>query len=486
MEQSTKKEIKFWMALLPLLIMIAVMIVTVVQLGQGPHMPLIVGTTVAALVAWKAGYTWKEIEEMMYKGIKLALPAVVIIMLVGLTIGAWMGGGIVATMIFYGLKIITPAWFLVTIAIICAIVSLAIGSSWSTMATIGVAGMGIGLSMGIPAGMIAGAVISGAYFGDKMSPLSDTTNLAAGLTGTELFDHIKHMFFTTIPGLLIALGVYAYLGRNFGTGKTEALEIAQTSKVLQESFIVSPFMLLVPLAVILMVALKIPAVPALIVGIILGFLSQVFIQGDTVVHAITALQEGFSITTGNEMVDGLFNGGGLDNMMYTVSMTIVAMTFGGILEYSGMLQSIMNQLLKIVKSTGSLIATTIAACFMTNATCSEQYISIVVPARMFSKTYKEKGLHSKNLSRALEDGGTLTSVFIPWNTCGVFILGTLGVGVVEYGPYAILNFVVPIISILYAFTGFTVVKMTKEELVERDHETNYEMELETEEVSLNP
>lgn len=478
-DKDTAKKINFFMALIPLVIMIVVMIFTVVKLEQGPHIPLIVGTTVAALVAWRSGYTWKEIEEMMYKGIRLALPAVVIIILVGLTIGAWMGGGIVATMIYYGLQIITPSWFLVTIALICAIVSLAIGSSWSTMGTIGVAGMGIGLSMGIPAGMIAGAIISGAYFGDKMSPLSDTTNLAAGLTGTDLFDHIKHMLYTTIPGLAIALGVYAFLGKKFASNHIEVTEIAETAKVLQESFVITPLLLLVPLLVIVMVALKVPAVPALVVGIILGFLSQVGIQGGTLSGAIEALQSGFKIETGNVMVDKLFEGGGLDSMMFTVSMTIVAMTFGGILEFSGMLKSIMNQLLKVVKSTGSLIASTIGACVLTNATCAEQYISIVVPARMFTKAYKDQGLHSKNLSRSLEDGGTLTSVFIPWNTCGVFIFGTLGVSVFQYGPYAILNLVVPFIAIIYGLTGFSIVKLTEEEKRKLDEE-----ELNNKEVSI--
>lgn len=464
MKQPEKKKIGFFMAILPLLIMMGVMLLTVVKLEQGPHMPLIVGTTTAALVAWRYGFTWKEIEEMMYKGIKLALPAVVIIMLVGLTIGSWMGGGIVATMIYYGLQIITPGWFLVAITIICAIVSLAIGSSWSTMGTIGVAGMGIGLSMGIPAGMVAGAIISGSYFGDKMSPLSDTTNLASGLTGTDLFDHIKHMLYTTVPGLLIALGVYGFLGRRFADSNLNLEQIAQTSSVLQESFLITPWLLLIPLAVIVLVALKVPAIPALIVGIILGFLSQIFVQGGSLAGALEALQSGFAIETGNMMVDKLFNGGGLDSMMYTVSMTLVAMTFGGILEYSGMLQSIINQLMKGVKSSFSLITSTIATCIFTNATCSEQYISVVVPSRMFSKLYKKMGLHSKNLSRALEDGGTITSVFIPWNTCGVFILGTLGVGVAQYGPYAILNLVIPLISIIYAATGFSIVKMTKEEM----------------------
>lgn len=461
----TKKEMSLLWAVVPLLVMIICMIIAVVVLEQGPHIPLIIGTSVAALVAWKHGFKWNDIEEMMYKGIKLALPAVVIIMLVGLTIGAWIGGGVVATMIYFGLKIITPAFFLMAICVICMIVSLAIGSSWSTMGTIGVAGMGIGLSMGIPAPIIAGAVISGSYFGDKMSPLSDTTNLAAGLTDTDLFVHIRHMLFTTVPGVVIALTVYGILGMKYRESNIDQESIQQTISMLEKSFVISPWLLLIPLAVIVLVAKKVPAIPALVIGILLGSLAQVFVQGGTLAEAIGALQSGFVIETGNTMVDDLFNRGGLDSMMYTVSMTIVAMTFGGILEYSGMLQSMMNQILKLAKSAGSLVASTILACFATNATCSEQYISIVVPSRMFATAYTKMGLHSKNLSRALEDGGTLTSVFIPWNTCGVFILGTLGVGAWEYAPYAILNYVVPLLSIGYAVTGFTIQKLTKAEMV---------------------
>ncbi|WP_102693248.1 Na+/H+ antiporter NhaC [Rummeliibacillus pycnus] len=480
-----KKEIGALWAILTFVVMILTMLVTVVVLEQSPHVPLIVGTIVAAIVTWKHGYKWTEIEEMMYKGIKLALPAIVIIMLVGLTIGAWIGGGVVATMIFYGLKMISPAWFLVTILLICSIVSLAIGSSWSTMATIGVAGMGIGLSMGIPAPMIAGAVISGSYFGDKMSPLSDTTNLASGLTNTDLFDHVKHMLYTTIPALMISLGVFAWLGRSFAHVGMDTKEIQTTLQVMQDSFVISPWLLLVPVIVIVLVAKKVPAVPALMIGIILGFLSQIFIQGGSVSAAVNALQEGFKIQTGNEMVDNLFNRGGLDSMMFTVSMTIVAMTFGGILEFSGMLSSMMSLIVKAAKSTGSLIAATIASCITTNATCSEQYISIVVPARMFVKVYKKRGLNSKNLSRALEDGGTLSSVFFPWNTCGVFILATLGVGAAEYAPYAILNYTVPIISIIYAYTGFTIVKLSPEEMeAVENEESNSERERSVSSVSI--
>jgi Na+:H+ antiporter, NhaC family len=465
-----KKEMTFKMAIIPLLIMITAMAVAVIVLEQGPHIPLMIGTTVAAIVALYSGFKWDEIEEMMYKGIRLALPAIVIIILVGLTIGAWIGGGIVATMIYYGLKIITPSLFLVSITVICMIVSLAIGSSWSTMGTIGVAGMGIGLSMGIPAPMIAGAIISGAYFGDKMSPLSDTTNLAAGLTNTDLFVHIRHMLYTTIPGIVITLVIYGFMGRKFGNDGMDSASITKTLDVLENSFVISPFLLLIPLAVIILVARKVPAIPALAIGISLGFLSQIFLQGGTLSEAVGALQSGFVIETGNAMVDDLFNRGGLDSMMFTVSMTIVAMTFGGILENSGMLQIIVQQILKLARTSRTMVASTVVSCFATNATCSEQYISIVIPSRMYVKAYREKGLQSKNLSRALEDGGTLTSVFIPWNTCGVFIFGTLGVHALDYGPYAIFNFIVPIISVIYALTGITITKLTPEEMLQMKKE----------------
>ncbi|WP_414055448.1 Na+/H+ antiporter NhaC [Macrococcus equi] len=458
-----KKEINVWWALVPLVFMIASMIFTVVVLKQAPHIPLMIGTAIAAIVAHQHGFTWEEIEEMMYKGIKLALPAIVIIILVGLVIGAWIGGGVVATMIYYGLKLISPGMFLVTICIICGIVALAIGSSWSTMATVGVAGMGIGLSMEIPAGMIAGAVISGSYFGDKMSPLSDTTNLASGLTGTPLFDHIKHMFYTTIPGIIIALVAYFFIGRQFASGHMDTKKIDSIINAMEAQFVISPWLLLIPVIVIVLVALKVPAVPALVVGIILGAGAQQLIQGDDMKTVMTTLQEGYKMKSENKLATELFNQGGLESMFFTISMTIVAMTFGGILEFSGMLNAIITQILRFAKSTGSLIATTIASCFITNATCSEQYISIVVPSRMFLRPFISKNLHPKNLSRCLEDSGTLTSVFVPWNTCGVFIFTTLGVKVAEYAPYAILNLVVPFISILYGYTGFKIVKMTKEE-----------------------
>lgn len=464
--KNEDKNIPFFWALTPILMMVFAMLITIVVFEGAPHIPLAFGTIIASLVAWKHGFSWKKIEDSIYSGIRLALPAVVIIILIGLVIGAWMGGGIVATMVYYGLSLLRPDLFLVSITLVCAIASIATGSSWSTMGTIGIAGMGIGASMGIPVGMVAGAVISGAYFGDKMSPLSDTTNLAAGLTNTDLYIHIKNMLYTTIPGLVIALGVYWYLGLSFASTDAELTNINTTMTLIQESFLISPWLLLVPLVVIVMVGFKIPAIPALTLGVLLGFLCQIFVQGDTVASSISVLQNGYIIDTGNSFIDSLFSRGGIESMMYTVSMTIIAMTFGGVLENTGMLKSIVDKMSGMTKSAKTLIPTTIASCFITNATCSEQYISIVVPARMFSNVYRERGLDSRNLSRALEDGGTLTSVFIPWNTCGVFILATLGVGVLEFAPYAILNYSVPIISILYAITGFSIKKLKPDHYIQ--------------------
>lgn len=470
--KNIEKNISFGWAIIPLIVMITAMSFTIIVFGGAPHIPLILGTIVSAFIAWKFGFSWKEIEDGLYKGIRLALPAIVIIIMVGVIIGAWIGGGVIATMVFYGLKLISPSLFLVSITIIAAIVSLAIGSSWSTMGTIGVAGMGIGLSMGIPAPMIAGAIISGSYFGDKMSPLSDTTNLASGVCGVDLFEHIKHMFYTTIPGLIIALVVYGFLGRKFTASTINNNDIVEIMNQLQTNFVISPWLLLVPTIVIVLVAKKVPALPALTIGVILGFLAQIIIQGGTIGDAVNTLNGGFAIESGHEMIDSLFNRGGIESMMYTVSLTIVAMTFGGVLENTGMLKSIVDQILKIAKTDRGLVSAAISSAILTNVVAAEQYISVVVPGRMYAKSFRDKKLHPKNLSRALEDGGTLTSVFVPWNTCGVFIFATLAVHPFAYAPYAVLNLVVPLISFIFAWTGFSIVKLSDAEVKQMEEKEN--------------
>ncbi len=468
-KHKVKKPLGFVSAIVTLVTMIAAMLFTVAVLEKEPHIPLLIGTAVAILITMLHGYEFSEVEEMMYKGIRHALPAIVIIILVGLVIGSWIGSGVVATMIYYGLQLIDPRYFLAVVIILCGIVALAIGSSWSTMATVGVASMGIGISMGISPGMVAGAVICGSYFGDKMSPLSDTTNLASGLTGVDLFAHIKHMFYTTIPALVISLIAFFFIGQRFGGRNFDAKNIKDILATMQDNFLITPWLLLIPIIVIALVVVKVPAIPAICVGIILGFFAQIFLQGGSITEALTALQTGYTIDSGNKLVDELFNRGGLESMFYTISLTLVAMTFGGVLEYSGMLTALIAVILKVAKSTGSLIASVIVSCIGTNFTCSEQYISIIVPSRMYINTFKDKKLHPKNLSRALEDGGTLTSVFVPWNTCGVFIASTLGVSVVEYAPFAILNYTVPIISIIFGYIGFKIIGLDESEGEQSEH-----------------
>ncbi|OOF57699.1 Na+/H+ antiporter NhaC [Rodentibacter myodis] len=462
MPNTTSKQfdqqinIPFFYALLPVLVMVATMAVSIIKFEASPHVPLIIGAITATLVAMKFGYRWNTIEQGIYSGIKMALPAIVIIIMIGLTIGAWLGGGIVATMIYYGLKLISPSLFLFTICIICGLVTLSIGSSWSTMGTIGVAAIGIGLSIGIPTPMVAGAVISGAYFGDKMSPLSDTTNLAAGITGTDLFEHIKHMFTTTLPAYLIALGFYLYMGMQFDSSQTNLSHIQSVMENIAQNFVISPWLLLVPVIVVLLVMKKVSAIPALTIGIVLGTLCHIFVQGSDIGTAVKTLHDGFKIQSGHEIIDTLFNRGGIESMMYTISLTIVAMSFGGIAEKTGMLRSVVSTILHFARNASMLIIATIFSSVITNCTTSEQYISILLPGRMYVTAYNERKLHSKNLSRALEDGGTVTSVLVPWNTCGVYAYSMLQVSAFEYAPYAIFNYTVPLLAILFALFNFKI------------------------------
>lgn len=442
--------IAFRYAIIPLLIMIVAMAFTVIVFEASPHIPLFIGTIIAGLVAHFHGYRWSTIEQGIYRGIRLSLPAIVIIMMIGLIIGSWIGSGVVATMIYYGLKIISPSIFLMTICAICAIVTLAIGNSWSTMGTIGVAGMGIGMSLGIDPAMTAGAVVSGAYFGDKVSPLSDTTNLAAGITHTNLFEHIRYMMGSTLPAMCLALAVYLYLGLTLDVGGQDISRINEILTAIDDAFVITPWLLLIPAVVAILVAKKVPPLPALSVGVILGFLGHIFVQGGEASVAVATLHDGYKIESGNEMIDELFNRGGIESMMYTISLTIVAMCFGGIMEQTGMLKSIVGQILRLAKNARTLIVATIVSAFTTNVAIAEQYVSILLPGRMYADAYKDMGLQSKNLSRALEDGGTMTSVLIPWNTCGVFAASMLGVNAFSYAPYAVLNYATPMIAIVLA------------------------------------
>ena len=458
MEKVTRKA-SVWLALIPVIFLIFFLFIAIVLLGQSAHIPLILATAAAAAVAVRLGYSWKEIQGGMVQGINLAMGAILILMVVGTLLGTWISGGIVPAMIFYGLKVLSPGIFLVATMVICSVVSLGTGSSWSTAGTVGVALVGVGQGLGIPGAMVAGAIISGAYFGDKMSPLSDTTNLAPAVAGTDLFSHIRHMVYTVVPGYVIALALYGLLGTRFSGGVMESQNIDIILSTLKAHFFIHPVLLLPPILVILMVIRKIPPLPALLGGSLIGGVFALAAQSSSLGDVLASAHVGYISETGVAMVDELLTRGGLLSMMETVALIICALSFGGIMERTGMLQVLAGSLLKFVKSTGALVATTVFSCIGMNVIAADQYIAIVVPGRMFKSAFDAKRLHPKNLSRILENSGTMTSPLIPWNSCGAFMGATLGISPLVYLPYAFLNLLVPAISIFYGYTGITMEKL---------------------------
>lgn len=467
-KQVVKRNATFVEALIPIGFLIIVLAVSLIKFGADPHIPLILGTTVAGLVGvFRLGFTWQELEKGVLNTIKMAMQAILILMVVGTLIGTWILSGTVPSMIYWGLGILTPGIFLVATTIICAIVSVATGSSWTTAGTVGIALIGIGQGLGMPAPLVAGAIISGAYFGDKMSPLSDTTNLAPAMAGTTLFEHVKHMIYTTGPSLLISLIIYGIIGMKYAGKELDLNQIALIKETLQGSFnTLSPVLLIPPVAVILMVVFKVPALPGLIAGTLLGGLFAFIFQGSSIAEIIDAAHYGFVSETGVAAVDELLTRGGLDSMMWTVSLILCALTFGGILEKTGMLETIAKSLLVFAKGNFGLALTTMLSCIFVNLVTGEQYLAIVLPGRMYKDEYRKRGLHPKNLSRVLEDSGTLTSPLIPWNTCGAYMAVTLGISPLAYLPFAFLNLINPLVSLFLAATGITMEKLPPEQMEE--------------------
>jgi NhaC family Na+:H+ antiporter len=459
---SNRKEINLAFSLVPVVFLVIALSVTilVIKFDDLPTIPIVLAAAVAAAVAVGHGHPWKEIESGMIRGINLAMNAVLILMSIGILIGTWILSGVVPTMIFYGLQIISPGIFLLATLLICSIVSLGTGSSWSTAGTVGIALIAIGEGLGIPKEMVAGAVISGAYFGDKMSPLSDTTNLAPAVAGTDLITHIRHMVWTTTPGYLIAVILYGLMGFIYGGNQFEAGGIESILEALSTNFTIDPILLLAPVVVIVMVVLRIPPLPAILGGGLLGGIFALVYQGSTLNHVVWAAYDFSSVfsPSGVQAVDELLNRGGITYMMPTVGLIIVALSFGGIMERTGMLNRIANGLLSRARTTGSLIMTTIFSCIAMNIVAAEQYMAIVIPGRMYKNAFDSRGLHPKNLSRALEDSATLSSPLIPWNSCGAYMGITLGVNPFAYLPYAFVNLTNPVVSILYGYTGITIAK----------------------------
>ena len=404
---DNRGKISLGIALIPIVFLVIALSFTIIVFKQTPHIALICAAAVAAAIAALRKYPWKEIQEGMVHGITLAMGAILILMVIGTMIGTWILGGVVPSMIYYGLKILSPGIFLVATLIVCSIVSLGTGSSWSTAGTVGVALIGVGKGLGIPIPMVAGAIISGAYFGDKMSPLSDTTNLAPAVAGTDVFSHVRHMIYTTGPGYALSLILYGFIGLRFSGGNLDMQNIEIMLSSMKSNFFIHPILLLPPCLVVVMVVKKIPPLPALLGGTALGGIFALTTQSKSLADVIQSAFSGYVSQTGVEMVDELLTRGGLMSMMETVALIICALSFGGIMEKTGMLEVIAGALLKRVKRTGSLVTTTIFSCIGMNAVGSDQYMAIVIPGRMYKNAFDARGLHPKNLSRCLEDAGTL-------------------------------------------------------------------------------
>lgn len=457
------RKIPMWQVLIVMIIMLLLLYYEIMVSNSGEaHIALIVAAIVATIVAVANGWKWSFLEKGILAAINRSMQAMLILMVVGLMIGSWIAGGVVPAMIYYGLMILSPGVFLMAGCILCSIVSLATGSSWTTAGTIGVALIGVGMGLGINPAMTAGAIVSGAYFGDKMSPLSDTTNLAPAVAGSNLFEHIRHMIWTVTPSLIIALIVFGFLGMGHANQEVDMSGVTALMDGLAAEFWISPLLLIPPLAVILMVAFRLPALPGLIGGTVLGVIFMA-VQGVPMVDWGVILNYGYESVSEIEEIYELLTRGGLQSMMWTISLIICAMTFGGIMDASEQLKTLAEALLKVAKSTGSIVLITVISCIFVNIVACDQYLAIILPGRMYKEAFEDKRLKAKNLSRCLEDAGTMTSSLVPWNTCGATMSTFLGVPTFTYLPYAILNLVNPLVSIFYGFTGISMEKMTEEE-----------------------
>ncbi|MEC8956721.1 MAG: Na+/H+ antiporter NhaC [Pseudomonadota bacterium] len=470
-------------SMIPIFSLVLMLSISVYLFGSdssyGPNqIALIICAGIAAIVAIKNGHAWQSILDSIVKSISTAMGALLIFLCVGALIGTWLLSGTVPTLIDYGLELLNPKIFYPAACLICAIAALATGSSWTVAGTLGVALIAVSIGLNLSPEIAAGAIISGSYFGDKMSPLSDTTNLAPAITGTDLFTHIRHMVWTTTPSFILALIIFMLLG--FGvTAEAEDATIKLFNETLANAFNITPLALVPLVAVFAMAIRKVPALPTILSGALLGGVVAFFLQPEVVMSFSDssdlppffsmlkgiwlALATGYVSSTGVEEIDSLLSRGGMESMLVTMWLVISAMSFGAVLERAGMLKRIITSTLKAAKTTGSLIMRVILSCISINIVCADQYISIVLAGKMFKAEFKKRNLHAKNLSRVIEDSGTLTSPLVPWTTCGAYMAATLGVATFAYLPFAFFNLINPVISMVYGYSGFTIEKLGAQE-----------------------
>ncbi len=458
---------------LPLLLLIVALSYNVFVFGDdavsGSNQLILIGAAaIAALLAIGQGRSWDRLQNGILDAIRLATPAILILLLVGALSGTWLISGIIPAMIYYGLQILSPEIFLPGACIITACVALFTGSSWTSVATIGIALVGIGQVLGQNEAAVAGAIISGAYFGDKLSPLSDTTNLASAASNTELFSHVRYMALTTVPSITIAIVIFALISSDSAnSGATQRTE--EISEVLRTTINLTPWLFVPPLIIVGLILKKVPALPAILSGVLLGALLAPIVQADLLeqitdgssyVSLMTVMYGDSAIVTGDATLDELLTAGGMQGMLSTIWLVLAAMCFGGVMEASGFLRRITSYLVKRAQTDLGLVSATAGTCVFTNVTASDQYLAVIVPGRMFANAYEERGLAPQNLSRTLEDAGTVTSPLIPWNTCGAFHAGVLGVSTLAYAPFAIFCYLSPIMTLAFMAFGIGIARIS--------------------------
>ena len=473
--QKTQKNPSAWVAAIPLVLLTLLLYGVIRSFGSdsilgGSQIALLSASSVAAMLAICCyGRSWQELEESIINHIRSATSAILILLLIGAIAGTWMISGVVPTLIYYGLEVLHPSYFLVASCLICGVVSLMTGSSWTTIATIGVALMGVGEAMGLPEGWIAGAIISGAYFGDKLSLLSDTTVLASSTVGVEIFTHIRYMLYTTVPSMLIALTVFGIAGVTLD--HASAATVDQYAETLYASFNISPWLLIVPLLTGILIVRKLPALITLFAAVVFACVAMVVAQPALVAEVAGTASLDFmsafkgvvmtcygptAIDTGSPELNDLVATRGMGGMLNTVWLILCAMVFGGVMTGSGMLRALTELFLGFVRRTSAVVASTVGAGIFFNLCSADQYISIILTGRLFKELYEDRGLEPKLLSRAVEDSATVSSVLVPWNSCGMTQATVLGVATFSYLPYCIFNLVSPLMSILVAAIGWKI------------------------------
>ncbi|MYL34894.1 Na+/H+ antiporter NhaC [Pontibacillus yanchengensis] len=452
------KQPRFLLALLPLLSVIISAAYSIMVWEISMFLPLIIGLAVASLLGFLNGYSWDEIQNFMKNGVSRALPAIFILFVIGTIVGTWMLSGTIPTIIYYGLEFINPTIFLPTVAITTGIVAISLGSSFTSVATVGLAFMAIGSSMGIPSAHIVGAIVSGAFFGDKLSPLSDTTNIAPAMVGANLFDHVRHMLWDTIPAFIISLLLFWWLGLNRSTTNLQNDKMNEIMDGLMNSFTIHPALLLLPFITILIIAKRYPALPSLLIVSTIGGIVAFFVQGSSVNEIMTVMTDGYQANSNSETLNSLLTRGGITSMLSTIGLVVIATALGGVLEGTQVFTTLLEGIIAKIQSTGSLISTTILSTLVVAFSCGEQYLSIILPARGLVGSYQEKGINPKSLSRSVEAAGTVGINLVPWGVTAVFISNILQVSPYSFIPFIFFAYLVIAFNLLYGFTGISITR----------------------------